>query len=114
MPTSKRGWVGGLVTSCLPLGMHARRVLGAFLAPDVGWRGLFVVGLLPALITLLIRAWVPESPRWLIRMGRFEEARQSLAWALMMDPRRHRAADTACRGTRHDARGANCSAIRAA
>jgi len=52
----------------------------------VGWRGLFVVGLLPAALTLLIRAWVPESPRWLIRMGRFEEARKSLAWALEMDP----------------------------
>jgi predicted MFS family arabinose efflux permease len=31
-------------------------VLGAYLAPVVGWRGLFVVGLMPALIMLLIRA----------------------------------------------------------
>ena len=38
--------------------------LGAFLAPEIGWRGLFVVGLLPALFTLVIRAWVPESPHW--------------------------------------------------
>jgi len=61
-------------------------VLGAFLAPIVGWRGLFVVGLLPAALTMLIRVWVPESPRWLIRMGRLEEARKSLAWALEMRP----------------------------
>jgi putative MFS transporter len=59
---------------------------GAFLEPSVGWRGLFVVGLLPAALTLLIRAWVPESPHWLIGKGRIEEARRSLAWALQVDP----------------------------
>src|SRR5262249_30592361 len=66
---------------------HAGAVLGAYLAPLVGWRGLFAVGLLPALLTLLIRAWVPESPRWLARMGRAEEAREALGWALKIDPK---------------------------
>jgi putative MFS transporter len=61
--------------------------LGAFATPLIGWRGLFAIGLLPAAITLLIRAWVPESPRWLIRKGRVAEARQSVAWALMIDPK---------------------------
>ena len=36
-------------------------------------------------MTLMIRAWVPESPRWLIRRGRREEARRSIAWALQID-----------------------------
>lgn len=87
VPASKRGWVGGIVTSCLPLGLTLGAVLGRFLTPYIGWRGLFAVGLLPALLTLLIRSWVPESPRWLMRMGRFEEARQSLAWTLQVDPK---------------------------
>lgn len=87
VPTAKRGRIGGIVTAAIPLGTELGAVLGAFLAPAVGWRGLFLVGLLPALLTLLIRAWVPESPRWLMRMGRFEEARKSLAWALEMDPK---------------------------
>jgi MFS transporter, putative metabolite:H+ symporter len=87
MPSSKRGLVGGLVTAAIPLGVGLGAVLGAYLTPFVGWRGLFAVGLLPAALTLLIRAWVPESPRWLVRMGRPEEARQSLAWALETDPK---------------------------
>ncbi len=86
VPTAKRGMVGGIVTAAIPIGTGLGAVLGAYLAPVVGWRGMFAVGLLPALLTLLIRAWVPESPRWLIRMGRHEEARKSLAWALQVDP----------------------------
>src|SRR5216684_4105011 len=86
VPTAKRGLIGGLVTVFVPMGVLLGSVLGAFLAPVVGWRGLFAIGLLPAALTLLIRAWVPESPRWLMRMGRFAEARQSLAWALEKNP----------------------------
>jgi putative MFS transporter len=87
VPTYKRGWVSGLTTVLLPAGNILGAVSGAFLAPIIGWRGLFLVGLTPALLVLMIRYWVPESPRWLMRMGRHEEARKSLAWALQCDPR---------------------------
>ncbi|HEX3863861.1 MAG TPA: MFS transporter [Stellaceae bacterium] len=87
VPTRLRGRIGGLVTACIPIGTGLGAVAGAYLAPIMGWRGLFAIGLLPALLTLLIRAWVPESPRWLVRRGRLEEARQSLAWALELDPK---------------------------
>jgi putative MFS transporter len=40
----------------------------------------------PLLAILAIRAWMPESPRWLMRRGGVEEARRSLAWALDLDP----------------------------
>jgi putative MFS transporter len=86
VPTEKRGVIGGLVTVFIPVGILLGSFLGAFLAPLVGWRGLFAVGLIPAALTLLIRAWVPESPRWLLRMGRPEDARKALAWALEIDP----------------------------
>jgi putative MFS transporter len=88
VPTSKRGWITGLTTSMLPAGFLMGALLGAFASPYIGWRGMFAVGLLPAALTLYIRAWVPESPHWLIRQGRPDEARQSLAWALQMDPSR--------------------------
>jgi putative MFS transporter len=85
VPASKRGMIGGIVTAAIPLGAALGAVLGAYLTPFVGWRGLFAVGVLPAALTLLIRAWVPESPRWLIRHGLHEEARHAVAWALQMD-----------------------------
>src|SRR5580693_5656683 len=86
VPASKRGFVGGIVTSTISIGGALGAAAGAYLGPVIGWRGLFLIGLLPALLTLLIRAWVPESPRWLIRRGRREEARASIAWALQVDP----------------------------
>ncbi|HVH78389.1 MAG TPA: MFS transporter, partial [Stellaceae bacterium] len=86
VPSSKRGWIGGLVTSTVSIGGALGAACGAYLGPIIGWRGLFLIGLLPALFTLVIRAWVPESPRWLLRRGRHEEARRSIAWALQVEP----------------------------
>jgi len=86
VPTRRRGFIGGIVTVFIPLGVMIASVLGAYLAPAVGWRGLFAIGLLPAAFTLVVRAWVPESPHWLISQGRPEEARRSLAWALNVPP----------------------------
>src|SRR5215469_13950128 len=81
-----RGWITGLTTTMLPAGQLLAALLGAFAAPYIGWRGMVAVGLLPALLCLYIRAFVPESPHWLLRRGRVEEARRSLAWALQLDP----------------------------
>jgi putative MFS transporter len=86
VPSAKRGFIGGMITCSVPVGIMMGSIMGAFLSPYIGWRGLFATGLAPAFLTLLIRAWVPESPRWLASMGRAEEARKSLAWALERDP----------------------------
>ncbi|HEY4169346.1 MAG TPA: MFS transporter, partial [Reyranella sp.] len=86
MPTSKRGWIGGLVTCIIPIGVGIGSLLAAFMPSDQ-WRLLFAIGVLPAMVVLLVRLWVPESPRWLARQGRVDEARNSLAWALEVDPK---------------------------
>src|SRR6266567_4112714 len=86
IPAYKRGWVSALVTTLLPGGGLLAGLVSAWLLPLVGWRYLFLVGLSPLVLVFMIRYWVPESPRWLMRMGRMEEARKSLAWALMIDP----------------------------
>src|SRR5205823_7035132 len=87
MPAHKRGWVSALITTLLPAGSMLAGIIASTLLPIVGWRYLFLVGLSPLVLVFMIRYWVPESPRWLMRMGRFVEARTSLAWACRRDPR---------------------------
>jgi len=48
----------------------------ALFAPDHGWRAAFVIGAVLGLFILLMRFWIPESPRWLVLHGRVEEARK--------------------------------------
>src|SRR5258708_19826366 len=86
MPKAMRGRIGGLVTVFVPAGTMLGAVLAAFATPVIGWRGLFLIGFLTGLLTLLVRAWVPESPLWLLRQGRAKEAREALAWALDVAP----------------------------
>jgi SHS family lactate transporter-like MFS transporter len=45
--------------------------------PDIGWRAMFWLAVLPAFFTLWIRKGVQESPVWLARQRRLEEARRS-------------------------------------
>ena len=86
VPARMRGFIGGLVTVFIPLGVMIASSFAAFTTNAIGWRGLFVVGLLPAAFTLVIRGWVPESPHWLMTQGRREDARRSIAWALQVAP----------------------------
>lgn len=46
----------------------------AIVDPEIGWRGAFVVGGVLALVVLLMRRFLPESPRWLMLHGRPGEA----------------------------------------
>jgi putative MFS transporter len=57
-----------------PIGFLAAAVLGAQLVPVYGWNVLFILGTIPGLVIAYYVARLPESPRWLIRRGRFAEA----------------------------------------
>jgi MFS family permease len=43
---------------------------------ETGWRWMYGTGALLALVGILLRVQLPESPRWLISRGRFDEAEQ--------------------------------------
>src|SRR5258707_3767333 len=85
MPSSKRGWVGGIVTCVIPLGVGLGAVMGSLVGSGQ-WRLLFALRVPPALLLLLVRLLGPEAPTLLFRQGRLSEARKSLAWALQMEP----------------------------
>ena len=67
IPRRWRGWVSGLLQSGYPGGYFLATLVYYFVYPLVGWRGMFMVGVLPALLVLYIRQNVPESPDWIAR-----------------------------------------------
>jgi putative MFS transporter len=80
VPARYRGRVSGVVTAFIPIGTMVASTTAAYITPFIGWRGLFLLGLIPAALTLLIRVWVPESPRWLIRNKKFDQAATAVDW----------------------------------
>jgi len=64
IPAKARGAVSGLLQSGYPCGFFLAALANWLLVDHIGWRGLFVVGALPALLVLYIRRKVPESAVW--------------------------------------------------
>jgi len=59
-----RGIVSGLLQSGYPTGYLLASVIYATLFNTIGWRGMFMMSALPALLVMYIRRHVPESPGW--------------------------------------------------
>jgi putative MFS transporter len=79
-PARIRGRVSAMLPLCWPVGIFAAAGAGLLIVPNFGWRWLFALGALPAILAYFIRRGVPESPRWLADQNRHREARASLAY----------------------------------
>lgn len=80
-PTRLRGLVSGMMLGGWYWGYLLSAVAFQFVyplfsgMPDVGWRVMFWIAVVPALLTFWIRRRVPESPVWLERQRRLKEAK---------------------------------------
>ena len=80
IPARKRGFTDLVINGSFWLGA-ALGAAGAVVAldpdvidPELGWRVAFVIGGVIGIGVLLLRRFIPESPRWLMTHGRPEEA----------------------------------------
>ncbi|PTM41850.1 MFS transporter [Bosea sp. 124] len=80
VPARVRGWVDLVINGSFwvgaALGAAGAIVLlnPAVIDPEIGWRLAFFIGAALGLVILILRQWIPESPRWLISHGRTDEA----------------------------------------
>jgi MFS family permease len=85
VPARYRGWTDLVINGSFWVGA----ALGAagsillldpsWLPPDMGWRLAFLTGAVLGLVILVMRLWIPESPRWLITHGRVDEGEKIVA-----------------------------------
>jgi putative MFS transporter len=80
VPTKHRGWclvlLGGIGTVG---GYFATSELSALLQPFFGWRIMWFLGFPTGIVLVALSPLIPESPRFLLKMGRMKEAREALA-----------------------------------
>jgi MFS transporter, SHS family, lactate transporter len=65
LPTEGRGCFSGLLQEGYVVGYLIAALVYGTLFPVFGWRGMFVIGALPAFLVIYIRTKVDESPAWL-------------------------------------------------
>jgi putative MFS transporter len=73
-PSMARGRIIVLLESFWSVGCMIAVLLSFELTQYVGWRIVFYVSAMPALWAVVIRFWIPESPKWLASVGRIGEA----------------------------------------
>jgi MFS family permease len=80
LPARVRGWtdlaINGSFWIGAGVGAAGSIVLldPVILGPDLGWRSCFLIGGILSLPILLMRFWIPESPRWLMTHGHPDRA----------------------------------------
>lgn len=78
IPALHRGWLMVLIGGDIAGAYVITSWLSEVLTPTYSWRILWLIGLPTGLLFILLVRWVPESPRYLLAVGRDREARTVL------------------------------------
>ena len=85
VPARYRGWTDLVINGSFWIGAAIGAVAAIVLldphrlGPDLGWRLAYLTGAGVGLVVLVMRMWIPESPRWLMVHGQPERARAIVA-----------------------------------
>lgn len=77
-PAERRGELVSLNQLMITIGILLSYIVGVIFAPIEGWRWMFGVALVPALVLGIGMFTLPESPRWLFEHGQRDKARSVL------------------------------------
>ena len=73
-PARIRGRWSGMIATIVTAGLPVSALLAWLLVPTFGWRVMFLLGAVGAMVAWYLRRGLPELPRWLVVMGRHAEA----------------------------------------
>ena len=78
-PAKYRGRLVGICNSMLTFAFMLPALIGSWalnhFAVDIAWRIPFIIGGTPIILVFFMYKWIPESPRWLMKHGRYDEVR---------------------------------------
>lgn len=77
-PSRIRGRVTGNMLAAFPVGLLVAAGLSLLILPRFGWRALFAIGVLPALLLYFVRRHMPESVRYSLSKSRVDEAERTV------------------------------------
>lgn len=93
-PARMRARFAAVMQTGAPLGIALASIVGGFVEPalakafgeDMAWRMCFFISVLPALLVVVIRRYMPESDIWLSRQQRAERAQEGRLHDLFFTP----------------------------
>lgn len=91
IPARHRGWLLVLIGGDVAGAYIITSWLAAALVPTMSWRILWLIGLPTGVLLILLNRWIPESPRFLLALGRGDDAAAVMTRygaAIVLEPQR--------------------------